>query len=208
MQSPILRDFPNQFETERLLIRAPQPGDGRFINEAICESQASLKPWLPFADPLPTLDESGTNTRRAYANFILREDLRLHIFDKHTDRFLGSSGLHRMDWAAGRFEIGYWLRDSATGRGYMVEAVHGIVAFAAQHLDAKRIEIRCDSRNQRSCKVAERCGFVLEGVLRGNTVAVDGLPEDTHVYAKLKLADESWGYPRTRSEGTQPVGKQ
>jgi ribosomal-protein-serine acetyltransferase len=196
VKPPILRDFPTEFETERLLIRAPQPGDGQLINEAIRESQASLMPWLPFADPLPTIDESEENVRRAYAKFILREDLRLHVFDRQTRRFLGSSGLHRMNWQIGRFEIGYWLRDSASGQGYMTEAVRSTVDFADRYLGARRIEIRCDGRNLRSRKVAERCGFVLEGMLRENAPDTAGQPSDTLIYAKLKQPDGTWGYPQ------------
>ncbi|HLR62964.1 MAG TPA: hypothetical protein VK097_11090 [Lentibacillus sp.] len=36
--NPILLDIPEQFETERLLLRAPQSGDGVMVNKAIRES--------------------------------------------------------------------------------------------------------------------------------------------------------------------------
>ncbi|MNW43820.1 hypothetical protein D3C74_210310 [compost metagenome] len=47
--NPILLSFPDQFQTERLTIRAPQWGDGAAVNEAMRESANELRPWLPFA---------------------------------------------------------------------------------------------------------------------------------------------------------------
>lgn len=41
---PILRDFPESFETERLLIRSPLPGDGPEKHTDIGESLDELTP--------------------------------------------------------------------------------------------------------------------------------------------------------------------
>ncbi|WP_433945198.1 GNAT family N-acetyltransferase [Paenibacillus sp. SN-8-1] len=186
MSSPILLSFPEEFETERLTIRAPRFGEGALINEAICESVNELKPWLPFARVLPTVDESEAYVRRARLNFLERTDLVLHLFDKHTNQFVGSSGLHRFDWDIRNFEIGYWLRTSRTGQGLALEAVHGITAFAVNYLDAKRLEIRCSPANQPSRRVAERAGFTQEGILRNANLDERGAQADIMIFAKAK----------------------
>ncbi|NMP22821.1 GNAT family N-acetyltransferase [Sulfobacillus harzensis] len=175
---PILLDFPQEFETERLLIRCPLPGDGAMVNEAIVESHEELKEWMPFAVNLPSIEETEENVRRAHAKFLLREDLRLHMIRKSSGRFVGSTGLHRINWDVGRFEIGYWIRTSEAGQGLVTEAVHGIVRWASDNLNAQRIEIRCDARNQRSRNVAERAGFHLEAILRQDEPDVEGLPSE------------------------------
>jgi RimJ/RimL family protein N-acetyltransferase len=41
----------------------------------------------------------------------------------------------------------------------MTEAVLGITAFAFDALGGRRVEIRCDSRNLASARVAERAGW-------------------------------------------------
>ena len=46
---PIMIDFPESFETERLLIRATLWGDGANMNEAVRESINELRPWMAFA---------------------------------------------------------------------------------------------------------------------------------------------------------------
>ncbi|WP_410515087.1 GNAT family N-acetyltransferase [Paenibacillus sp. BR2-3] len=183
---PIMISFPESFETERLLIRAPQWGDGAIINEAIGESQNELKPWLPFAKEMPTMEQSEIFTRKALVEFLKRSDLHLQIFNKNTGAFIGCSGLHRMDWDIRKFEIGYWIRSSCAGYGYMTEAVNGITDFAIHTLAANRIEIRCSSRNTKSAAVAERAGYTLEGILRSNSRGEDGELHDSKVYAKVR----------------------
>jgi|GEM_PF-5765266 len=44
--NPIMIDFPDEFFTERLLIRMPKPGDGKGVCEAVNASIEELKPWM------------------------------------------------------------------------------------------------------------------------------------------------------------------
>jgi RimJ/RimL family protein N-acetyltransferase len=183
---PILLSIPEGFESERLLIRAPLWGDGILVYEAVKESIHELRPWLPWAQKIPTVEESEAGVRKARLMFLERTDLRLHLVLKETGQLIGCSGLHRIDWQARKFEIGYWVRTSCSGQGYITEAVNAISNYAVHELQANRIEIRCDSRNVRSARVAERLGFTLEGILRHDACAADGSLRDTAVYSKVR----------------------
>jgi len=183
MKPPILIDFPDSFETERLLIRSPLPGDGPELHAAIKESLKDLTPWMPWPKEHRTVEDSEASARQARVAFLQRSELRLHLYLKGTDTLVGSSGLQGIDWEVPKFEIGYWCRTRFTGRGYTTEAVRGITAFAFDILGARRVEIRCDVRNLPSARVAERAGFRLEGELRNNEVGTDGVPRDTLIYA-------------------------
>lgn len=187
--NPILLPFPESFESERLLIRAPLWGDGAAVNEAIAESAAELRPWMPWVHNIPSVEESEANIRQARLQFLAREDLRLLLFRKETGQLVGSSGLHRIDWSARRFEIGYWVRTSCTGQGYASEAVAAIGQYAVRELQANRLEIRCDARNERSARVARSQGYTLEGILRRDTCGTDGQLRDTMVFAKVRGAE-------------------
>ncbi|MFC7440600.1 GNAT family N-acetyltransferase [Laceyella putida] len=182
---PILKDFPHSFETERLLIRLPLPGDGKLVYEAAMESLESLQQWMIWAKKPLSEAEMEAIVRQAHCQFLERVDLRFHLFDKEKQRFVGSSGLHRIDWSIPKFEIGYWCRKQYQGKGYISEAVRGLTVFAFEILEANRVEIRVDQRNVRSRKVAERLGYKLEGVLRNHQLAVDGRLENTCVYAMV-----------------------
>ncbi|TDL30946.1 N-acetyltransferase [Jeotgalibacillus sp. S-D1] len=184
--NPILLDFPEEFSTDRLLIRAPKPGDGEAVWEAINASRADLKPWLHFASKEETKEAVEANIRESQIRFLSREDLRLLVFLKDTGQFVGSSGLHRINWDIPKFEIGYWIDSRMSGKGYMTEAVEGITDFAFSTLKAKRVEIRCNSKNSNSIKIPEKLAYTLEGVLR-NDLFDEVLNEsaDTCVFAKI-----------------------
>jgi ribosomal-protein-serine acetyltransferase len=184
---PVLIDFPSEFFTERLHIRMPKPGDGKVVCSAINASLKDLKRWMPFAQKEQSEDEIEANIREAHINFLKRQDLRLHVFLKDTGEFVASSGLHRIDWGVRKFEIGYWIDTRFSGNGYMTEAVQGICDFAFVELKARRLEIRCDTKNSKSRAIPERLGFDLEGVLRNEDLSVDGIElRDTFIFAKIK----------------------
>lgn len=86
-------------------------------------------------------------------------------------------------WDVPAFSIGYWVRASEQGRGYVTEAVRTLTAYVFEVLRAQRIEIVCDARNTRSIAVAERVGFVREGRLRNLWRRADGTLPDEVVYA-------------------------
>ncbi|GGN91058.1 GNAT family N-acetyltransferase [Saccharibacillus kuerlensis] len=186
---PIMLDFPDRFETERLLIRATLPGDGAELNAAIRESQQELSPFLPFARILPEPEETEQLVRLKRLHFLERTDMMMLMTERETGLILGASGLHRFDWRARRFEIGYWIRTSYAGKGLVTEAVHGLTDFAARYLEANRVEIRCDDRNKRSAAVAERAGFTLEGVLRNWKLEEDDTLVNEMIFAKVRGLD-------------------
>lgn len=184
--NPLLLAIPESFECKRLLIRAPLWGDGIKLNEAVKESRNELMPWMPWAQNNPTVEESEIVIRRARLKYLERSDLMLLLILKETGQLIGSSGLHRIDWQSRKFEIGYWVRSAFSGKGYISEAADAITNFAVHELMANRVEIRCDARNIRSARVAERLGYTLEGILRNEKCAVDGSLRDTMVFSKVR----------------------
>ena len=182
----LLLDFPESFESDRLTIRAPRAGDGTEIQAAVRETFDDLKLWMPWAQQLPTLEESESYIRRVQCQFLAREDLALLLFLKGTNTMVGGSGLHRIDWDIPKFEIGYWCRKRFQEQGYITESTEAITNFAFETLGAKRVEIRCDSKNVRSLRIPDRLGFKLEGTLRNNSISSSGELRDTLVFAKIK----------------------
>ncbi len=185
---PILIEVPDSLETERLLLAAPRAGTGPALSVAIAESLGQLSPWMPWAQQGPSFEDAEAVVRRQCADFVARRDLCFQIYDRAPQgrRLLGGTGLHRMDWAVRRFEIGYWLRSSAQGNGYVSEAVLALTHLAFERLQARRVEIRMDDSNTRSRAVAERCGFELEGILRCDSLSPAGEPRNSCVYARLR----------------------
>ena len=141
---------------------------------------------MPWATKLQEVHETEENVRRGAVRWILREDLWMLLFRKSDGLYVGGSGLHRIDWSVPAFEIGYWVRKSLEGQGYISEAVAGITDFGFEVIGGERIEIRCDTRNQRSANVAQRAGYSLEATLRHDGWANDGTLRDTHVFGMIR----------------------
>ncbi|MBB3069988.1 hypothetical protein FHS14_002983 [Paenibacillus baekrokdamisoli] len=78
--NPIMIDFPDEFYTERLVIRMPKPGDGKVVSEAVNASIEDLKPWMKWAQAMHTEYDSEVGIREAHVRFLRRENLRLLVF--------------------------------------------------------------------------------------------------------------------------------
>jgi len=170
---------------ERVVVRPYRQEDAQALFEAVAESREHLRQWLPFADAHQTVEESRDWIIHQAANWLLREELIVGIWEAATNRYLGGSGLHSRNWERRYFEIGYWIRASASGHGYVTEAVKLLTDYALSELAAQRIEIRCDERNIRSAAIPQRLGFVQEGRLRNHERAPDGQLRNTLIFSLI-----------------------
>lgn len=180
---PTLIDLPDELRGKRVLLRPYRVEDAKAFLAAIDESREHLRPWLAWIDSHATIDDTRDYCARCAASWILRTDLTLGVFTAAGNRFLGGTGLHNPNWQLRSFEIGYWLRESAIGHGYMTETVSLLARFALDDLHANRVELSCDVANDASRRVAERSGFLLEGRFRNVLPAPDGAPRDSFVYS-------------------------
>lgn len=190
MTDPILIDLPATIDTERLVLRPPRAGDGALLHAAIAESLAELRRHLaslPWVAGEQTIESAEAWCRNSEANFLGRRDLPFLVLERATGQLVGAAGLHRTVWSTPKTEIGYWGRTSRARNGFIGEAVTALARYAFDHLRAVRIEIVTDEENAPSRRLAERCGFVLEGVLRNERRAPDGTLRNTCIYARTRL---------------------
>jgi ribosomal-protein-serine acetyltransferase len=85
-------------------------------------------------------------------------------------------------------EIGYWLGSRFEGRGLVTSACRLVLSHAFAEHQAHRVTIAAAVGNTRSRAVAERLGFVLDGVARESTRTDDGF-SDLAIYGIL---DREW----------------
>ena len=90
------------------------------------------------------------------------------------DHLLGSISLMRFSWQHARAEVGYWLAEPARGMGHASRAVRLVTAWGFRSLDLHRIDLLAATGNPDSQRVAERCGFTREAVLRSYLQAKEG----------------------------------
>jgi RimJ/RimL family protein N-acetyltransferase len=179
----ILKDIPERFETDRLVMRTPRAGDGPELNRAVADSFAELTPWMDWAKEMPSVEHSETWVRSAHIEYLKREALPLLLFEKASGDLIGAGGFVNPDWGVPKVEIGYWCRTPWVGRGFITETVAGLTRFAFEDLAMTRVEVRMDELNERSWRVAERLGFRLEGTLIGDSRNNADEMRNTRIYA-------------------------
>jgi RimJ/RimL family protein N-acetyltransferase len=101
-------------------------------------------------------------------------------------RAAGSIAVHRQSNIHRRTaEMGYYVGEEHWGKGVATYAVRAACDWVFLHTDILRIFAEPFAKNGASCRVLEKAGFQLEGVLRKNAVK-DGEVLDMKLYARVK----------------------
>ena len=170
----------------RVLVRLWTDSDAEALFAAIDRARDHLKPWMEWVDRHQDVADTRDYITRTLLDFTRRESMALGIFDRADNRtVLGSTGFHDIDWTVASLEIGYWIVPEAEGRGYVTEAVALLTDFALREFGANRLAIRCDPRNERSRRVAERLGYRFEGQLRNASRTPQGTLRDSLVFSMI-----------------------
>jgi ribosomal-protein-alanine N-acetyltransferase len=97
---------------------------------------------------------------------------------------VGQISLRSLDLAGGLAEISYWVLPEARGRGTAAAALGVLTEWAFEVLGLHRIEVLHSTRNEASCRVAQRAGYPYEATLRSNVLHADGW-HDMHLHARV-----------------------
>lgn len=90
------------------------------------------------------------------------------------------------------FELSYQLyADQYAGRGFVTESVQLLVDYLFGSKKEHRIQLVIVEENGASRRIADKCGFVLEGVARG-AFFNDGRNQDVLVYSLLRTDPRPW----------------
>lgn len=98
---------------------------------------------------------------------------------------LGLALAPRIERAARTVELGYLVAPAARGRGVATAALEQLTEWAFAELGAIRIELLISTHNEPSKRVAERCRYMLEGVLRSVHLKQE-IRQDTEIWSRLR----------------------
>jgi len=101
-----------------------------------------------------------------------------------TGQVLGSMSRSRLE--GHRASFGYWLALEARGHGVATRALRLIADWTLATTDAIRLDLYTDLDNPASGRVAERAGFVREGIRRAWDIGRDGKPIDVIFYVLVR----------------------
>lgn len=98
---------------------------------------------------------------------------------------LGRIALRGMNLEDGVAECAYWVLPAARRTGVASGALDAVSDWALGEAGFHRLELDHSTRNEASCRVAVRAGFVVEGTRRSSAVHADGR-HDMHLHARIR----------------------
>ncbi len=183
-----LLDIPDKIETARLYLRAYKAGDGPLYYAASLRNREHLAEFESgnVLMSLENEEQAEAIVRELAADWIARNCFFMGIFEKATDQWAGQVYVGPTNWTLPEFTIGYVADVHYEGKGYISEAVNGVLALLFNVMGAHRVKSDCHENNARSWRLLERCGFQREGHLRENKMNADGSFHGDYLYAILR----------------------
>jgi RimJ/RimL family protein N-acetyltransferase len=157
-------------ETERLMVRRPQPADmpgmiPLISDFDVAKMTASIPhPYAPeMADAWLARSANGD---RSGHHFMLA------AIEKATGAYVGTIGLHYTDGHPGpqpdswveSWELGYWIGKPYWGRGLATEGAGAVIAAFSRAWPDRHIAARYFTENPQSGRVLEKIGFYDTGI--------------------------------------------
>jgi len=139
--------------TPRLHVRALEIADAPDLDVILADRQTQR--WLPFPEESVPLDGLAWCTELAKRHRDLGDGDHYGVLRREDGRLVGVLWTARTDWLTRSTEVSYLVAPSARGYGVAAEAV-----------DALAIALLLEPGNTASRRVAEKAGFVYEGLQR------------------------------------------
>ena len=127
------------------------------------------------------------------------EHIQFAVIHAAEERAIGSTGYLDIDRPNRALEIGMtWYGVAYQRTAVNTECKYLMLRHAFAHLNALRVCLKTDHRNERSQRAIERIGAVREGVLRNHRIARDGANRHSVYYS---IIDTEWPGVKQRLEG-------
>ena len=143
-------------------LRHPRETDVPVVQRACSDAESAR--WLPLPVPYTEQDARGWALGLVPWEWAQGRAASTAVVDAGTDELLGAVAITPGRDRTG--EVGYWTAPWARGRGVAVRATRLHTAWAVDALGLARVELLTDVRNAASQRVAEKAGFVREGIAR------------------------------------------
>lgn len=183
----MVKKYKKRLKGKRIILKKIEPTieNAQKTFALVDRSRSLFRKWLPWVDGTLKAEDSLKFLFDFEESFEEGKKLGYGIYIKN--ELVGRIDIIKIDSKTKSGEVGYWISEKAGGKGYMTEALKMIEAEAFGKLGFNRIQIQTDTKNKASIRVAEKCGYKLEGVLRQDSFSnYFNELRDTNLFSKLK----------------------
>ena len=107
------------------------------------------------------------------------------VIDDATDEIVGFLDLKNIDWNIPKSEIGCYTDEKYAGTGLTSKVFTIFVEHCFKTYGFKKLFLRTHAANKAAQKLAEKCGFEIEGTIRKDYKTTSGEIIDLIYYGKL-----------------------
>ncbi|MDQ4141273.1 MAG: GNAT family N-acetyltransferase [Bacteroidota bacterium] len=159
--------IPTELRTNRLLLRRYQDTDAPDFLNLLLTNYSRLSLAFPGRVEMnQKLENAEYFVRQMRADWQYKKVFEFGIWLLETEKYIGDIALKNLEKRVPKAEIGYYLDAAAEGKGLASEALRAVTIFGFDTIGVNKIFIKMPVQNERSYRLAERCGFIREGLLR------------------------------------------
>ncbi|MFX0052874.1 MAG: GNAT family N-acetyltransferase [Candidatus Hermodarchaeota archaeon] len=168
----MLLEIPPIIKTTRLIIRKYKKGDGESFLKLLesNNNREYLKDHVTEATTITNQKEAEIRIRQFITYWVARERFVMGIWLKTSKSYIGQIWIEPKKWEVPSFELGWFLDRIYQGQALATEAANRAIDFLFNDLKAHKIIVLTRDDNERSYKLAERCGFTKEGHLKDHGI--------------------------------------
>lgn len=134
------------FTTERLIVRKFVSDDYDDLADILTDATVT------YFEPYETFTREAC--KQEAINFSESNEFYAVVFD---DKVIGKIYFSKRNY--GSYELGYTFNSSYQGKGYATESIQGMLKYAFNVLDVRRVFAEIDTRNEKSIRLVERIGM-------------------------------------------------
>ncbi len=110
------------------------------------------------------------------------------LIDNMSGKLVGSMQIKSIDWTIPKAELGYYIDAEYEGKKLVTRAISILVDFGFNELKLNKLFIRTAEENAASRAIAEKNGFILEGIITADYKTTSGRIVDTMYFGRLSPA--------------------
>jgi RimJ/RimL family protein N-acetyltransferase len=107
------------------------------------------------------------------------------IEDKKTNQIVGFLDLKNIDWNVPKSEVGCYMDEAYASKGITTKAFSLFCEYCFKEFRFKKLFLRTHESNTCARRVAEKCGFEIEGKIRRDYKTTSGEVVDLIYYGRI-----------------------
>ncbi|WP_338030069.1 GNAT family N-acetyltransferase [Flavobacterium humidisoli] len=153
--------------TKNLLIKPYRIADSECFFKSITDNSEYLYDY--FANMIKvndSLESTKKYLEQKEKEWLENKSYACGIFSKENNEFIGHISVREIDWRVPKGELAYFILKEHNGNNYAAEALTAFKNWCFATKKFNRLFMKIAEENAASIKVAERSGFVYEGLLK------------------------------------------